>query len=314
MIPEKTTEAFSAAYSDARPITDRPEMPPFFFDLSPRIKLRITGADRLRLINGQVTNDVRKSDPGTALEACVLNAKGRFDAHLFLFATDDGIWIDTAEELGELAARLERYVIADDVAIEDITAEFALFHVVAETSPQIPEAKFCVKSRRLNEQGWDIWSAAVDSNKLREALSLRTEFLDPGALEVRRIENGVGRWGRELTPGIIPPEANLQERAIDYEKGCYIGQEVISRLKMSGQMRQRLCGVIAADELEAGMELRASDKVAGKITSAAFSERLGTHIGLAMIKRSFTEPGTELIGSSGERSTQVRVTALPFVA
>src|SRR5437899_4439607 len=93
-------------------------------------------------------------------------------------------------------------------------------------------------------------------------------------MEVLRIENGIPRWGRELTPEIIPPEANLAARAIDYEKGCYIGQEVISRMKMSGQTRQRLCGLTSEKALIQGMELRTGTKVVGRITSTVFSERM----------------------------------------
>ena len=81
--------------------------------------------------------------------------------------------------------------------------------------------------------------------RLRPLISLA----DENEWERLRIENGIPRWGRELTPDIIPPEANLAERAIDYEKGCYIGQEVISRMKMSGQLRQRLCGLISEKRL-----------------------------------------------------------------
>src|SRR5437870_13579190 len=118
-----------------------------FFDLSPRAKLRLTGADRIRFLNGQMTNDVRKAGAEATQESCVLNAKGHLDAHLFLFATPNEIWIDADEELREqLQARLERYVIADDVTIEDVTDQFALFHVLGESEPKISGAKFCFRS------------------------------------------------------------------------------------------------------------------------------------------------------------------------
>jgi tRNA-modifying protein YgfZ len=288
-------------------------MTPRFFDLSARTKLRVTGADRVRFINGQTTNDVRKSTESATQESCVLNARGHLEAHLFLFSTPEAIWIDADEELREsLPARLERYVIADDVVIEDVTDEFALFHVVAEKSPQIPKAKFCLRSRRLLEEGWDVWGQRSASEKIKEAISGQSEFISPDAFEILRIENGIPRWGRELTPEIIPPEARLEERAIDYEKGCYIGQEVISRMKMSGQTRQRLCGLAGAEELVAGIELRAQGRTAGKITSAVYSSRMRAHIALAMIKRGLTEPGTELNAPMNGRNLNVRVASLPF--
>src|SRR3954451_21230152 len=90
-----------------------------FFDLSDRTKLRLTGADRIRFLNGQITNDVRKANDKTAIQGCVLSAKGKMNAHLFLSVHDNFILIDAERELEDaLSARLERYVISDDVQIE----------------------------------------------------------------------------------------------------------------------------------------------------------------------------------------------------
>src|SRR5438046_8616733 len=98
-----------------------------FLDLSERAKFRITGTDRLRFLNGQITNDLRKASETAAIEACVLNAKGRMNAHIFLSALGQYFSVDAAPELREtLRARLERYVIADDVRIEDVTDKFSI--------------------------------------------------------------------------------------------------------------------------------------------------------------------------------------------
>src|SRR5439155_13075600 len=130
----------------------------------------------------------------------------------------------------------------------------------------------------------------------RDALSRRLsshfEFLDPVAAEVMRIEQGIPRWGSELTAEIIPIEANLEQRTIDYQKGCYIGQEVISRIKMSGQTNKRLCGLISVDDipLQPGMRLvapSAPGKEVGWITSASRSETIGNEIALGYVKRGF---------------------------
>ena len=105
-----------------------------FFDLSARTKLRVTGADRVRFLNGQTTNDIRKASAEATQESCVLNAKGHLDAHVFLLATPNDIWIDADGELRQqLQTRLNRYVIADDVTIEDVGDACALFHVLAES-------------------------------------------------------------------------------------------------------------------------------------------------------------------------------------
>ena len=288
-------------------------MAPAFFDLSARAKLRVTGADRIRFLNGQTTNDVRKAGAEATQESCVLNAKGHFDAHVFLSATPNDIWIDADQELRELLqTRLERYVIADDVKIEDVTDQSALFHLLAGSEPKISDAKFDFRSRRLGIDGWDLWVEAARAEAMKRALAADYRAMDESEWEVLRIENGIPRWGCELTREIIPPEANLAARAIDYEKGCYIGQEVISRMKMSGQTRQRLCGVTSEKALAPGKELHAETKMVGHVTSAVFSERLNAHIALAIIKRGYTETGTSLITLVDDRPINVKVVALPF--
>jgi folate-binding protein YgfZ len=288
-------------------------MTPAFFDLSARAKLRVTGADRIRFLNGQTTNDVRKAGPEATQESCVLNTKGHLDAHIFLSATPNDIWIDADQELREpLQTRLERYVIADDVMIEDVTDQFALFHVLADSEPKISGAKFCFRSWRLGIDGWDLWVEVARAEAVKSTLAADYRAMDESEWEVLRIENGIPRWGRELTPEIIPPEANLQMRAIDYEKGCYIGQEVISRMKMSGQTRQRLSGLTSEIALVPGMEVRAGTKVVGRVTSAVFSQRMNSHIALAMIKRGYTEPGRLLVTLADGAETTVEVVALPF--
>ena len=283
-----------------------------FFDLSGRTKLRATGADRVRFLNGQTTNDVRKAGPDATQESCVLNSKGHLDAHIFLFAKANEIWIDADAELRErLQGRLERYIIADDVVVEDASEGFALFHVLAEAKPAV-EAKFHVRSRRLGWDGWDLWVEAAAVKEATEALTSAYQTADENEWERLRIENGIPRWGRELTPDIIPPEANLAERAIDYEKGCYIGQEVISRMKISGQLRQRLRGLASEGALLPGMELHVEEKVVGRITSAVFSSRTNSNIGLAMIKRGHNDIGSSLLASNQKVKANVRVVTLPL--
>jgi folate-binding protein YgfZ len=284
-----------------------------FFDLSVRTKLRVTGADRVRFLNGQTTNDIRKAQAESTQESCVLNAKGHLDAHIFLFATPNEIWIDTVAELGaQLQARLERYIIADDVVVEDVSENFALFYLLAEPKPEGIETKFCVRSQRLGYDGWDLWIESAAAAQARSDLAASYQPGDEKEWELLRIENGIPRWGRELTPEIIPPEANLAKSAIDYEKGCYIGQEVISRMKMSGQVRQRLCGLVSETPLAAGMELQAGEKTVGRVTSAVFSPLVNSHIALAMIKRGYITVGTSLVALAHGTKVSVEVVGLPF--
>jgi len=295
--------------------------PPIFFDLSKRAKLRITGADRLRFLNGQITNDPCKASETSAIEACVLTAKGKTDAHIYISAFGESFLLDAAPDLREtLKSRLGRYVIADDVEIEDVTDQFCIFHALSPEAPAIENARI-ISVRRFAEPGWDVW---IDG-ALSQQISSRWELCDSDAAEVMRIEQGIPRWGRELTNEIIPVEANLEQRVIDYEKGCYIGQEVISRIKMSSQTNKRLRGLISLDNvpLQPDMKLAAPlapDKEVGWVTSAANSKLVGKQIALAYIKRGFNDADTELNAfapkdseKNGIDKIRVKVVALPFV-
>jgi folate-binding protein YgfZ len=270
-----------------------------FLDLSDRAKFRITGTDRFRFINGQITNDLRKVSETAAIEACVLNAKGKMDAHVFVRALEECFLVDAHPILRQkLRARLERYIIADDVQIEDVTDQFSLFHVLSGESPNTDHGRI-FSVRRLAKPGWDTWSDATRHDATRQQLSSAFAFLDSAAAEVMRIEQGIPRWSCELTEEIIPIEANLEQGTIDYQKGCYIGQEVISRIKMSGQTNKKLCGLISLDHvpLQRGMKLAApstAGKEVGWITSATRSERLDKQIALGYVKRGLNNVGARL--------------------
>jgi folate-binding protein YgfZ len=296
-----------------------------FFDLSKRAKFRITGTDRLRFLNGQITNDLRKASERSAIEACILNAKGKTDAHIYVSASGDSFLVDAAADLREtLKLRLERYVIADDVQIEDASDQFSLFRALSQEPPTVEHGRI-VSVRRFAEPGWDIWGDATRYRVSLEELSSRWALCDSDAAEVMRIEQGIPRWGRELTNEIIPIEANLEQRAIDYQKGCYIGQEVISRIKMSGQTNKRLCGLISLDDLplQPGTKLAAPsapEKEVGWITSATRSKRLGKEIALGYVKRGFNSANIGLNAFAAKDSEpktvgtiRVQVVPLPFL-
>jgi tRNA-modifying protein YgfZ len=292
----------------------------FFLDLSARAKLRVTGADLFRFLNGQITNDLGKASEKVAIEACILTAKGKMDAHVFVRALGDGFLIDAEEDVREtLRTRLERYVISDDVQIEDATGDFSLLHVLSSESPSQDFGRI-VSAHRFAEPGWDIWNEAGRRDAVLQQLSSAFAFVDSAAAEVMRIEQGIPRWGFELTQEIIPIEANLEQGTVDYQKGCYIGQEVISRMKMSGQTNKRLCGFISLDDvtLRPGMKVAvpsAEAKEVGWITSATRSERLGKQIALGYAKRGFNNVGTKLnaISPNTDRAISVELVPLPFV-
>ena len=284
------------------------------FDLSKRLKLRMTGGDRVRFLNGQVTNDVRKANANLSLPACVLNAKGKINAFIFINAGEEELFVDADDDQREtLVQRLERYVIADDVTIEDVTEKFALFHVTGETAPTLPNETNWRRAKRFGTIGWDLVVDAAEHDRLLRLLSAKDPICDAECAERWRIEHGIPRWGYELTDQIIPVEANLADEAIDYGKGCYIGQEVISRMKMSGQMNKRLCGLVSLDDspLTPSARLLSPDdaKDAGWITSATRSDRLDKEIALGYVKRGFNQRGTKLLAEQ----QHIEVAELPFL-
>lgn len=287
------------------------------FDLSDRLKLRLTGADRFRFVNGQITNDVRRASDRSAIAACVLNAKGKMNGHLFLSLRDDAVLIDADIQLAEsLGPRLERYVISDDVEIEDVTTQFSIFHLLAEP-PEISSG-WLVSVNRFGVSGCDLWVPAAAHDQTSQLLSAGLPLCDRECTEVFRIEQGIPIWGRELTEDTIPVEANLEQSCIDYEKGCYIGQEIISRMKMSGQRNKSLFGLTSTSlaKLLPGMKLHPVDespKEAGWITSATWSDRLGKYIALGYVKRPFDRAGSALWARADEgQNIPVDVVKLPF--
>jgi tRNA-modifying protein YgfZ len=285
-----------------------------FFDLSLRVKLRVTGIDRERFLNGQLSNDVRKATESHAIQACILNAKGKLNACVFAGAEGESYFLDADHELREsLQLRLERYIIADDVQLADESDRWSIFHVLGSRAPALTK-EFKVRSvTRFTGLGHDVWGESARHDELFRQLSQEFTFYGADHAEVYRIENGIPRWGHELTEEIIPIEANLEERTIDYEKGCYIGQEVISRIKMSGQTNKRLCGLTSmnASPLSPGMKLFSvveEAKEVGWITSATWSERLGKQIALGFVKRGFNQVLTQLDAiSPGKAAAAVRV-------
>jgi folate-binding protein YgfZ len=293
-----------------------------FFDLSARTKIRVAGQDRTRFLNGQVTNDVRRATSAKAIVACVLNAKGKMDAHIVLSAESDCFLIDAAPELREtLLPRIERYIIADDVQLEDATERFSIFHVLGRVPAGLGDNCKILSANRFREPGSDIWVDAARRDEVFGRLSAALPLCNGDDVEVFRIERGIPRWGRELTQEIIPPEANLEESCIDYEKGCYIGQEVISRMKMSGQKNKRLCGLVSLHNmtLAPGMRLFSTgpeEKEVGWVTSAAPSKRLEKKIALAYVKRGFNSVGSNLNARLPSESigagVSVEIVELPF--
>ena len=290
-------------------------------DLSDRAKFKVTGKDRVRFLNGQLTNDIDGLHSGSAIYACALTAKGKLCADLFVAATEEGHYLDAESLLREsLAARLEKYIIADDVTLEDVTDEFGLFHLTDSKFPVSSESIeiFQIESPRFGPSGVDLWFPASQMALMRQRL--KNEPIDAEALENLRIELGIARWGSELSENVIPNEAMLDKRAISYTKGCYLGQEVISRIRSLGHVNRHLRGLLPAGDivLKTGDKLigaAEASKEVGLVTSVGRSPSLGRAIALGYIRRGSDAPGSTLqVRRNDTLIGSVEVCSLPFIS
>lgn len=258
-------------------------------NLSARAKFRLTGADRMRYLNGQVTNDVRRTKTDETLYACVTDAKGHIAGDVFIHATADALLLDAEADLREtLGMRLERYIVADDVELTDMTEEWQIWHVWSSAGNPAHDGSTlcphdCLRSNRFGVAGFDLWlptsSAAPDFDPL--------PVLSADDLETWLILKKIPRWPHELNADTFPPEAGLESRAMDFTKGCYIGQEVLSRIKTTGKMPRVLIAFECKTSAKPGDELW-TDKAVGKVTSLAQHPVNGRFVGLAMVKQGHT--------------------------
>ena len=194
-------------------------------------------------------------------------------------------------------------MIADDVALEDVTDAQALVHVFGpraeETLPAGLAAQFgSARSVRYGREGRDYFGARPALEPLRGWLG--GGELDAAGRELLRISEGVPRWGHDLAEDTIPVEAGLEERAISYTKGCYVGQEVISRIKSVGRVNHHLRRLRAGFPLRAGDRLESDGKAIGEITSAAPLPGAAGSIALGYLRRGFDEPGRRVRIDVGE--------------
>lgn len=240
----------------------------------------LTGADRVRYLNGQVSNDVRKLVPGRAMQACVLSAKGRLDGVVWIWAEGDALIVEVDASLAEsMQMRLERYIVADDVEIRP-EAVPSLIHVIGDAAAKVPDGARTIA--RLGVPG-------VDVEGIDAGFPPGVEELPPAIVERIRIENAVPVWGSELGPDTLPAEAGLDRAAVDFHKGCYIGQEVVSRVESVGHVNRalRVFELIDGNPPVPGAEYFLPDgsdnRPAAIVTSVSFA--LSPVVGLCYIRR-----------------------------
>ena len=262
-------------------------------DLSPRAKWCLSGADRIRYLNGQVTNDVRQVKSDEALYACVTNLKGRIEGDVFIHAFGDALIIDAAEALREsLSIRLERYIIADDALLEDITDEWRLWHFWGDAAEK---GKREVRSDRFGVSGYDVWLPTSEAVSHRASLSAEDA-------ESFRILQRIPAYPSELNADTFPQEAGLESLAMSFTKGCYIGQEILSRIKTTGKMPRELIAWEAAQEetsIAPGARLQWGEKNVGLIPSVTRDPLSGLLVGLGFIRQGAAAVDSRLLVASG---------------
>lgn len=286
-------------------------------NLSDRAKWRLAGADRVRYLNGQVTNDVRRAAPDSALYACVTNVKGRIEGDVFIHTDADSLLLDAEAGLRDpLGMRLEKYIIADDAVLEDVTDQWQLWHVFGPAADAVladggrQSLVHPIRCQRLGVPGADIWLPAEAQPLIPPA-----EAVSPEEFETLRILQRVPRFPHELNADTFPQEAGLDTRAMSFTKGCYIGQEILSRIKTTGKMPRQLVAWAAVEgDIVSGDALflpssGAEPKPIGLITSVARHPVSRKQVGLGFIKQgsSVLDSGLLVRGDVPKLATSVKI-------
>ena len=243
-----------------------------------RNRLRVTGADRVEYLHGQCTNDIERLAAGDNCYAAFLNAKGKLRGEGHIICLSDAFLLETSPGL---AQSLEKFIITEDVRIEDMSAALGEWVVIGGTTTSLPADAMTFPH--------PLGLGVVSASRMKETL-------DADGLELLRIEAGLPLWGVDMDENTIPNEAGLERRAIRYDKGCYIGQETIARIKTYGHVNRRLVqiGLAGPSVPTRGDRILADGREAGQVTSAVFSSRLGKPLALGYVRRELAAIGATL--------------------
>ena len=317
------------------------------FDLSFRSRICLVGADRARFLHGQVTNDVKKLRAGEGCYAAITTAKGKMESDLNIFALADELLLDFEPGLAEkISQRLEKFIVADDVQIVDAAPHYGLLSVQGPKAveviralnlfPEIPTQQLgsikisdatlgeihLANNPRLGTNGFDLFVpnnslGAVADKLIAAAKQIDGRAVGWQAFETARIEAGVPRFGADMDETNIPLECGIESRAIVYNKGCYIGQEVINRIHSVGHVTRELRGLRLTDDLETlpqrGDKLFFNGKEVGYVTSAVKSSALNANIALGYVRRESNQIGNELMLRTVAGEIPAKIVELPFV-
>jgi tRNA-modifying protein YgfZ len=293
-----------------------------WIDLSARGKIRVTGEDRARLLHAMTTNHIQAMKPGDGLYAFFLSAQGRILADSYVYHLGESFLLDTEPETAaKVLQHLDKYIIADDVTLEDETTKWAAIGIEGPTSVATLQALglptpledfhvsawdngFIARTAVTGPVGFRVFVPAAGLNGLIEKLAAAgIAEADAEAARTVRIENGIPRYGDDITERYLTQETQ-QMRAVSFSKGCYLGQEIVERVRSRAQVHRHLMPVrIHSTHPPApGTKLKSDGKDAAEITSAAYSPALDEVVALAYVRTAYQASKTELTLDSTESS------------
>ena len=292
-------------------------------------------------LNGLITNDMKTLTSNSWMPAAFINVQGRLLAAVRVIHRRDGFLIDTEAPTREAVIKLlARFTLAGDFQVTDLTDEAntisvqgrraaeVIASVVGQEASQVSRqqvisATFAddrdvnvIRATHTGEDGFDLFVDAATAAPLRSALiEAGAQAVSGEVAETLRIEAGIPRYGLDMDESTVIPETNLED-AISYTKGCYVGQEIVVRIKHRGHVAKRLTGVVFESEHNAAKDAKifsVDDQEIGRVTSATFSPRLNKSIALAYLKYSYLANGTVVGLSSDTPNVPASVVELPFV-
>lgn len=289
-----------------------------------RAWITVSGPDAAEYLQGQITNDVEALEPGTGCYALLLNRKGRVQAEMRILRTGDETFLietGTDQEPG-LSRHLGMYKIGRKVELE--AADRATLVLLGPGTPEVtgtapgPEHAFSTVTIAGAEclavstpSGLDLVCASEDGERVRAELERKHAIpISDAAVEIVRVESGRPRFGREMADTTMPAEAGVVDRAVNFEKGCYIGQEPVARLHYRGRPNRHLRGLRFTGPAASGDPVRLGDRELGTVGTAVISPAKGW-IGLAILRRE-AEPGSTVVVTSEQGENEAEVIELPF--
>jgi tRNA-modifying protein YgfZ len=311
----ETQDAAYRALTEGAGLADRSELG----------KLALTGDQAAEMLNGQVSNDVEALAPGTGCYAALLTNKGKMLGDLRVLDTGDELLLITERAaLQALFDQLRRGMIGWRAELHKRTLEQGLLSLVGPRARAIAGAGDLPAAEHANARaeigdahvllvatdlGVDVLCAADDTARVRDALiAAGAVAVDEAAAELVRVESGRARYGIDLDETTIPQEAGLNERAVSFTKGCYVGQETVARLHWRGKPNRHLRGLRLSAPASAGTPLRLGEREVGRLGSVAVSPVHGP-IALAIVRREAAVGDTLAVGDGG---ITAHVVELPF--